>query len=206
VAKVIIDSVRNAVQTTDLVVTTGGIGSTHDDITYASIAAAFDDRLELHQPTVDRMFPFYGLSSLTSSRLRMARFPSRATAIFPMNDLWVPIVVVEGKCHIFPGIPSYFTRMLHSLRPLLPDGPDTFHVDVYTAARESDIADYLRGVADEYAEQGIEIGSYPNVDPNRPYGVRVSIIGFSDELVEEVAAKISHGIEGFRTLPTGNAV
>lgn len=197
----IVESVRNAVKTSDLVLTTGGIGPTHDDITYSSIAAAFGDRLTLHQPTVDQMFTFYGFSSLTSSRLQMARFPSRATAVIPVPKLWVPIVVVEHKCHIFPGIPSYFERMLHSLGPLIPDGPDSFHQNVFTAAKESDIADFLRDIADRYADRGIEIGSYPSVDSNRMYNVRISIFGYSNVLVDEIATEISKGVDGFRSLP-----
>ena len=196
----IIDSVRKAVSTSDLVITTGGIGSTHDDITYESIAAAFGDKTALDQPTVDRMFTFYGFSDLTSARLRMARLPSRCTTITVPN-LWVPIAVVEKKCHIFPGIPSYFERMLNVLRTSLPDGPDSFHTNIYSTQRESDIADFLRDVADRYAEKNIEIGSYPHMEVGRPLYVRISIFGYLDSLVEEVASVIERGVNGSRTLP-----
>ncbi|EEB92101.1 hypothetical protein MPER_09439, partial [Moniliophthora perniciosa FA553] len=51
----IIAASRRMVQKYDLVITTGGIGPTHDDITYASLAKAFDQTLEHHGETLRRM-------------------------------------------------------------------------------------------------------------------------------------------------------
>merc|ERR1712098_700199 len=48
----IIEAARRMSKNYDLVVTSGGIGPTHDDITYQSIAKAFNLPLELHETTV----------------------------------------------------------------------------------------------------------------------------------------------------------
>lgn len=52
-------------------------GPTHDDITYASVAAAFGADLHMHQPTVDLMVQHYSKRDveLNEARLRMAMLP-----------------------------------------------------------------------------------------------------------------------------------
>ncbi|KAK4052079.1 hypothetical protein OIV83_002373 [Microbotryomycetes sp. JL201] len=51
----IVEAVRRMHRSYDLVITSGGIGPTHDDITYESIAKAFDVELEYHEETKKRM-------------------------------------------------------------------------------------------------------------------------------------------------------
>jgi hypothetical protein len=72
----------------------------------------------------------------------MALFPDQAEVIFVGSDLWVvryfyptqldvitnvpinqPVVRLEGKLCIFPGIPSLFQKMLTALTPYLPLPP-----------------------------------------------------------------------------------
>ncbi|KAG9074489.1 hypothetical protein FS749_013949, partial [Ceratobasidium sp. UAMH 11750] len=49
----IVEASRRMVQRYDFVVTSGGIGPTHDDITYSSLATAFNLPLALHRPTIE---------------------------------------------------------------------------------------------------------------------------------------------------------
>jgi molybdopterin-biosynthesis enzyme MoeA-like protein len=96
---------------------------THDDITYDSIASAFNLELKYHEATLDRMkrigmqmldqskgdsqpIPYV----LTEPRRRMALFPYSqdsvlsSSVVFPVPSLWVPIVIVNQNVHILPGI------------------------------------------------------------------------------------------------------
>jgi molybdopterin-biosynthesis enzyme MoeA-like protein len=101
----------------DFVITSGGIGPTHDDITYASLAKAFDQPLEHHPETLSRMAAFSKhrtdvqnqSAEQRTARERMALFPAKAEVLFIGDDIWVPVCRLEGKLCIFPGIPRFIT-------------------------------------------------------------------------------------------------
>jgi hypothetical protein len=142
----IVEAVRRMSERYDFVVTSGGIGPTHDDITYPSIAKAFNLPLTLHDATAQRMrrlsnhtkdgdFDWDVDTPQRDAKLRMARFPlaisssssssaiaaddddnetqERRSVIFPYEDLWVPVVVVNGNVHILPGVPQLCEFSIH---------------------------------------------------------------------------------------------
>lgn len=45
--------IRSASQECSVVFTSGGVGPTHDDVTYEAVAKAFRLKLELHQELID---------------------------------------------------------------------------------------------------------------------------------------------------------
>lgn len=123
-----IEASRRMVRNYDLVITSGGIGPTHDDITYASLAKAFNQPLKHHAETLTRMT---GLSQHRKNfqnqsaeqkvaRERMALLPADAEVLFVWEDLWVPVCRLEGKLCIFPGVPGLFKRLLDGITPYLP--------------------------------------------------------------------------------------
>lgn len=109
-----IEASRRMVQKYDFVITSGGIGPTHDDITYASLAKAFEQPLKHHPETLRRMTEFskHRKDVLNQSvdqkaaRERMALFPAQAEVLFVGDDIWVPVCRLEGKLCIFPGVPG----------------------------------------------------------------------------------------------------
>ncbi|PFH50841.1 hypothetical protein AMATHDRAFT_60323 [Amanita thiersii Skay4041] len=180
----IIEASRRMVNKYDFVVTSGGIGPTHDDITYASLAKSFNQPLAHHSETLRR------LEALTRHRKwalqqtpqqleatqRMALFPEHAEVFFVGSDIWVPVVRLEGKLCIFPGIPSLFQRMLTGLTPYLPLPPlheRPKRIQVFTDRAESMIAPYLTTLQARLKSRGIQVGSYPVLSK----GVFVSLIG-----------------------------
>lgn len=96
----------------------------HDDITYPSIAKAFGLPLKLHEEAFEKMkkltkptlkepnFDWNVDSTSLRARLRMVELPideSRDLSeqfLFPHDDMWVPVVVVNQNVHILPGVPS----------------------------------------------------------------------------------------------------
>lgn len=96
----------------------------HDDITYQSIGKAFGLPLVLHQAAYERMrkisvphpsqpnFNWDEDSPVKTARLRMVQLPLdekrdlEKQVLFPHEDLWVPVAVVNGNIHILPGVPK----------------------------------------------------------------------------------------------------
>jgi len=180
----IIEASRRMVKDYDFVVTSGGIGPTHDDITYASLAKAFSQSLAHHPETLARMTHMIRHRKWISTQTpqqraateRMALFPDQAEVLFVAHDIWVPVVRLECKLCIFPGIPSLFEKMLTALTPLLPLPPVTerpSRIQVFTERPESMIAPYLTKLQTRLRPHGIQVGSYPALGQ----GVFVSLIG-----------------------------
>ncbi|KAH9903307.1 MoaB/Mog domain-containing protein [Cubamyces lactineus] len=199
----IVEAARRLVKTYDFVITSGGIGPTHDDITYASLAKAFDQPLKHHQETLRRMGEMSrhrtDMAQQTpeqrAARERMALFPARAEVLFIAPDIWVPVVRLEGKLCVFPGIPRLFQRMLDGLAPFLPLPPPSerpCRQQVFTSLPESSIAPYLTALQARTKDAGVRIGSYPQLSK----GVYVALIGRDADAVRALAEEIARELQG----------
>jgi hypothetical protein len=74
--------------------------------------AAFERMKKLTKVDKDkRAFNWDDDTPTRRARLRMVELPTdesrdlNAQAIFPHEDMWVPVSVVNGNVHILPGIP-----------------------------------------------------------------------------------------------------
>ncbi|EFN54168.1 hypothetical protein CHLNCDRAFT_135592 [Chlorella variabilis] len=144
------------------VFTSGGIGPTHDDITYEAIAAAFGAELELHQPTVERMEEHYRQRGveLNEARLRMAKLPTDEGVEYLFTPgLWVPLVAIQ-QTYILPGIPRLFQQMVEAHAGRFK-GPAAHTRVLYSNMGEGDLAIKLGSVAAMHP--AVRVGSYPNV-------------------------------------------
>ncbi|KAG2743270.1 Molybdopterin binding protein [Suillus brevipes Sb2] len=193
-----IEASRRMVKRYDFVVTSGGIGPTHDDITYASLAKSFDQGLVYHNETLARMevsgrhraWVSKQTEEQRTARKRMALFPDAAEVIFVASDIWVPVVRLQGKLCIFPGIPSLFQKMLDNLKPFLPLPPEEerpFRLQVFTGLPESSIAPFLTDLQKRVQPEGIRIGSYPVLQKGANRG-RVHQLGV--EVEKEVDGRV----------------
>ncbi|OXC84411.1 molybdopterin binding domain-containing protein [Cryptococcus neoformans] len=208
----IIEAARRMTEKYDFVVTSGGIGPTHDDITYASLAKAFNLPLVHHPETLRRMWALTtperraelekATPAQREARERMALFPTqkeegdvKSEAIFVEADKWVPVVRLAGKLCVFPGIPSLFQQLLLALTPYLPLPPASskpFRHLIYTGKPESAIAPYLTELQARVKKEGIRIGSYPYLYQ----GVHISLIGHNIERVKELGREVIQEVDG----------
>lgn len=90
---VIVEALHRLCPAHDYVFTSGGIGTTHDDITYASVAKALGRKLALHEPTQAKMLEHDMV--LNAPRLRMATLPTPCEAL-ETPGLWVPLCVRDA--------------------------------------------------------------------------------------------------------------
>ncbi|KAL0946196.1 hypothetical protein HGRIS_012457 [Hohenbuehelia grisea] len=199
----IIEASRRMVQNYDFVITSGGIGPTHDDITYASLAKAFHQPLAHHPECLSRMEEMMRHRPWAATQneqqreatRRMALFPNAAEVLFIAKDIWVPVVRLEGKLCIFPGIPTLFQKMLTGLTPFLPLPPASqrpLRLQIFTSRAESMIAPYLTSLQARLRPHGIQVGSYPVLGQ----GVYVSLIGSDRPRVEETAREVEAEVGG----------
>ena len=85
----------------DVVVTTGGVGPTHDDMTWAAVADAHDVPLVLREDLLAMMEARNG-GPLTEEQKRMLMLPADAT----LERVGRGYVIRLGDVWVLPGVPS----------------------------------------------------------------------------------------------------
>ena len=106
----------------DLILTTGGLGPTQDDLTKEIACRALDDHMVLHQPSMDKLEQYFKKQNrtMTENNRKQAYMPSRAV-VFDNDAGTAPGFALEkdGKQIIcMPGPPREMTRMFQ--RQVLP--------------------------------------------------------------------------------------
>jgi molybdenum cofactor synthesis domain-containing protein len=139
----------------DAVITSGGVGPTHDDVTMAGIAAAFGVKVVRH-PDLEALIRAWWGERFTEAALRMAEMPEGSRLLYSGDGL-IPLVVFQN-IYILPGIPRLFRAKLGALRSELEGHPATVR-SVYLRSDESQIASLLGQAAEEF--RSVKIGSYP---------------------------------------------
>ena len=215
----IVEAAQRMSKNYDFVVTSGGIGPTHDDITYESIAKAFNLPLKLHDASFEKMktlskphksqpnFTWDEPSPALTAKLRMVKLPydekrpDDEQVLFVKDDLWVPISVVNGNIHILPGVPRLFEALLTGLKPVIlprltdPEGKGTYRILFSTPLAESSAAPYLTELSEKVASKGIKVGSYPRWGKKRNV---VTLVGTDREYMDSLVTEVEKAVDGKR--------
>ncbi|WP_372786947.1 competence/damage-inducible protein A [Phenylobacterium sp.] len=190
----------------DYVVTTGGIGPTHDDITADAVAAAFGVELYEHPEIIAlieariRTRPGAVMNAATR---RMARVPVGGELV--RNPVSGPPGFTIGNVFVLAGVPSIMRGMLEDVGHRLRGGTVTVARTVRVeGSGESIIAAPLEAVAK--AHPAMSLGSYPFFDGTQ-YGSNLVLRGRDPEELsatvgELIAALHGVGVENVREVET----
>ena len=123
------ETIRRAIDRSELVFMTGGLGPTQDDMTMACAADAASLPLQLHQPSRDAIAEYFrrtGRTKISENNWKQAYLPDPCI-VLPNYNGTAPGCIMKaakktGTCHIIllPGPPSEMKPMfLESLQPWL---------------------------------------------------------------------------------------
>jgi molybdenum cofactor synthesis domain-containing protein len=142
----------------DYVITTGGIGPTHDDITADAIAHAFGVSIDEDPRAIAIMMERYLPADLNAARRRMARIPAGAELI--ENPVSKAPGFRIGNVFVLAGVPSVMQAMLDFAAKAMNAGAPML-VEVITAGSipEGRYGEALGAIA--AAHPTVSIGSYP---------------------------------------------
>ncbi|XP_057170859.1 FAD synthase isoform X2 [Ursus arctos] len=180
------------------VLTAGGIGPTHDDVTFEAVAQAFGDELKPH-PELEAAIKALGgkgwekLSLVPSSaRLHYGTDPQTG------RPFKFPLVSVRNV-YLFPGIPELLRRVLEGLKGLFQNTAVQFHLrELYVAADEASIAPILAEAQAHFGRR-LGLGSYPDWGSNY-YQVKLTLDAEEEGPLEECLAYLT------ARLPPGSLV
>lgn len=161
---VIADEVSTHSAKYSYVFTSGGIGPTHDDVTYAGIAKAFSENLVMNKELNDMLKTWCKSFSFDESAVyKMSQLPSSARLHHdPEGKFFIPVISVRNV-YIFPGIPSYLEYGFNFLKEsFCAAGNSFFSKTLFLCADEFEITEILNKAVD-YFKDKVYFGSYPDI-------------------------------------------
>ena len=171
--------------------TTGGIGPTHDDITFEAVAAAFGVGCYHHPEAMAAMAARYKPGEFNEARKRMAYIPVGAELV--RNTVSTAPGVHIGNVFVMAGVPMIMRAMMDAIEPLLKRGAVVHAATIQTRVPEGRLAEGLSNVQRDH--KGVAIGSYPfyREDGN---GVQLVARGRDAAQVEAAAREIEAMLRG----------
>lgn len=183
----IVEAVNHCRAKYTYVFTTGGIGSTHDDITASCIAKAFGLEFATHPEAERILLEHYG-DKANPSRMRMAMTPVGAKLIDN------PISKAPGFCvenvYVFAGVPIIARAMFDGVKGKLAGGKMVISKTVSTiGVSEGMIAIELGDIQNAHPE--VDIGSYPFLKMGK-FGTNLVVRGEEESQVDAVCVALGH--------------
>jgi len=180
----IVETLNRLRRSYDAVITSGGIGPTHDDITMQAVAAAFSVPLHEHADIIKAMIERFGTEKLNPARRRMAIVPEGAELI-RCRRTPSPGVRLENV-YVLAGVPEIFADQLDVISSGF-GGIPRLRREIDVSLPESLFSKPLSDIQNRHPE--IEIGSYPG-SCKPPYSGRICLSGSDKRLLDAALAEV----------------
>ncbi|KAJ9580279.1 hypothetical protein L9F63_004092 [Diploptera punctata] len=193
----------------DKVITSGGVGPTHDDVTYVGVARAFRQNVQVNKEFASWFLNVDIINDINdieaNPALKLAQIPQSSTLLIPVkkshqsNTFSVPIVKINNV-YVFPGIPQYFEHMVNNLEHLLvnPSGDKFYNRELYINKGELEIISILNSAVEKF-KNSVVFGSYPEVG-KETYLTKITLESKTSDCVDEAEKYLQEN------LPPGSVV
>lgn len=139
------------------VITTGGIGPTHDDRTMEGYAKSFECALVPHPVMKEFLFKRpRDTDEKIQAAHKMSILPEGAEVVL-LDDRW-PLLKMHN-CYIMPGVPSICQIVVEKLASILPERNKKYYAECYVSVGEHEYFLWLQNMSTEYPM--VSFGSYP---------------------------------------------
>lgn len=183
IVPVIAEEVKKFSDTYRYVFTSGGVGPTHDDVTYEGVAQAFGEDVFVHPGVLEAFKSFYGPKATENGAIsKFATVPKSSKILFgniqrPGRVIRLPLVCTKNV-YMLPGVP----KALEALFPLFlkvcteENGHTAMTItELFLNSDEVSITDTLNKAVEQFKGK-VKFGSYPSLD-NNYYRVRLVLEG-----------------------------
>jgi molybdenum cofactor synthesis domain-containing protein len=172
---------REQADRSDVVLVTGGLGGTPDDVTREAVAAAFDaEQTEFGDVATDLRARFRGDPEYAA---RWAMLPAGSRPL--ANPLGGAPGFVLENVYVLPGLPAEMEAMYETVEEELRAGPPIGSWRRTYRTTESQIVSILAQALERYPR--IRVGSYPSFGANGPH-VEVVLKSNDPDALEAAAA------------------
>jgi len=187
-----------ALSRSDLVIITGGLGPTKDDLTKETVAAMFKRRLILHQESLDSLMSFFKTLKrpMTENNFKQAHMPE-GSRVIRNNNGTAPGCIIEEKGRtviMLPGPPSEMKAMFEeAVIPYLEEKTESRIVSRFLrifGIGESAMEDAIKDL--------IENQSNPTIAPYAREGeaiIRITAKYPKDEAFEDIITPVEQEIK-----------
>lgn len=193
----IIQSLEDARKRADLVITTGGLGPTKDDITKGTLAEYFKKPLVMDNEVLEDVKTLFGSRGVEMPEVNkyQAMVPEGCTVIRNQNGT-APALWIEDNGQVFislPGVPYEMKAMMSDqLLPMIKDHfktPSFYHRTILTQGiGESNLMEIIMKWESELATEDIKLAYLPSPGTVR---LRLSAIGDQTEIQRKVDKKVA---------------